>query len=614
MEFKEWHLSIESQNISNKPYLIMKNHPPIFYLLRVLWIHIGRRRQWQFIFLLGLMLLGSFAEIISIGTVFPFLGALTSPEHLYSSPVLQPMIQNFKFTNPNQLLLPLTLVFGVAIFFSGAMRLLLFWASTRLAFSIGAELGIDIYRRTLYQPYLVHCSRNSSEVIAGITGKANAVIHNIILPTLTLISSSMMLVAILFALLSIEPFIAVSAFVGLGLIYSCIILLTRKKLLANSHCIAQESVRVIKSLQEGLGGIRDVLIDGTQTVYCQIYRESDFLLRRAQSSSIFIGANPRYGMETLGMLLIISLAYILAQKPGGITTTIPILGALAIGAQRLLPVLQQSYSSWTSIRSGQAGLQDTLELLNQHLPVHADSLNPNPIVFSHSLQLKNLGFRYDLKSPWVIRNLDLIVPKGSRIGFIGTTGSGKSTLLDVVMGLLFPTEGEILVDDRPLKAADYDSWRSHIAHVPQAIFLSDSTIEENIAFGIPKEFIDLLRVKKAAQQAQIADSIESWPEQYQTIVGERGIRLSGGQRQRIGIARALYKQADIIIFDEATSALDGATEQSVMQAIESLSKELTLLIVAHRLSTLKNCTQIVEIADGKIVRSGNYKQIMIKYE
>jgi ATP-binding cassette subfamily B protein len=555
------------------------------------------------------MLLASFAEILSIGAVLPFLGVLTAPERIFEMPVAQPIIQALKLTEPKQLLLPLTIAFGLAALIAGTMRLLLLWASTRLSFATGADLSINIYRRTLYQSYAVHCARNSSEVIDGISGKANGVIYSIIVPALTLISSSVMLVAILIALLMVQPAIALVAFGGFGLIYIVIVRLTRKQLMADSKCVARESTQVIKSLQEGLGGIRDVLIDGSQETYCQIYRNADSPLRRAQGNSLFISASPRYGMEALGMLLIATLAYSLAQQVDGVAKAIPILGALALGAQRLLPVLQQAYGSWTQINSGQASLKDTLELLDQPLPDYANQ-SITQLPFNQSIILRQLRFRYGEQAPYVLNQLNLTITKGSRVGFIGTTGSGKSTLLDIVMGLLQPTNGLLEIDGRPISPANYRAWQSHIAHVPQAIFLADSTIEENIAFGIPRDQIDHSRVQQAAQQAQISESIESWPKQYQTFVGERGIRLSGGQRQRIGIARALYKQADVIIFDEATSALDGETEQAVMQAIESLSKELTLLIIAHRLTTLKSCTQIVELSDGNIKRTGRYQDIV----
>ena len=588
----------------------MKSHQSITVLLKRLWHHISPRRRGQFGLLLALMLFASFAEIISIGAVLPFLGVLTAPEPVFDHALAQPIIQALGLTAPSQLLLPLTIAFGAAALLAGAMRLILLWASTRLSFSTGADLSISIYRRTLYQPYAVHCARNSSEVINGISGKANGVIYNIILPVLTLISSSVMLIAILIALLAVEPVIALAAFGGFGLIYAFIIRLTRKQLLADSQRIARESSHVIKSLQEGLGGIRDVLIDGSQETYCHIYRNADLPLRRAQGNNVFVSSSPRYGMEALGMILIAALAYSLALETDGIAKAIPILGALALGAQRLLPVLQQAYASWTGIQSGQASLQDTLELLDQPLPHCADHPAAQPLPFEDIISLKQLGFRYSSQTPYVLKQINLTIGKGSRVGFIGTTGSGKSTLLDIVMGLLKPTDGALEIDGQPLTPINIRAWQAHIAHVPQAIFLADSSIEENIAFGIPKDQIDPQRVRQAARQAQIADSIESWPEQYKTFVGERGIRLSGGQRQRIGIARALYKQADVIIFDEATSALDNETEQDVMQAIESLSKELTILIIAHRISTLKNCSQIIELGEGCIKRTGRYQDIL----
>ena len=586
-------------------------NPAIPKLLARLWRHISSRRRRQFGLLLVLMLIASFAEILSIGAVLPFLGVLTMPERVFEHSLAQPFIQILGLTESAQLLLPLTITFGLAAVVAGAMRLWLLWASIRLSYTAGADLSISIYRRTLYQPYEIHVARNSSGVINGIWSKAKGVIGGVIVPVLTLINASIMLIIILIAMLSVEPLIALVTFGGFGLIYVLIIRITRIQKIRNSHSIARESTQVIKSLQEGLGGIRDVLIDGSQEAYCHIYRKADLPLRHAQGINQFIGQSPRFGMEALGMLLISVLAYTLAQQADGVAKAIPILGALALGAQRLLPVMQQAYAAWTSIQATQVSLQDTLDLLDQPLPDYADQPAAKPLPFQQQIKLNQLSFRYSPQTAWVLRNLDLNITKGSRIGIIGATGGGKSTLLDIVMGLLRPSEGSLEIDGQPVTIENHRAWQAHIAHVPQDIFLADSTIEENIAFGIPKDQIDHERVRQAAQQAQIADSIDTWPKQYQTFVGERGVRLSGGQRQRIGIARALYKQADVIVFDEATSALDNETEQGVMQAIEGLSTELTILIIAHRLSTLRNCTQIVELGSGRILRTGSYQNIVI---
>ena len=573
------------------------------------WKHINKGRRLHFGLLLILMLATSFAEILSISSIFPFLGAIASPDHIFNLPVTQPIIQFFDLSRSEQILLPLTLIFIVAVLFASSLRLLLLWANTRLSYAIGADLGVSIYRRTLYQPYAIHCSRNSSEIINGVTNKTASMI-SIITHLLSIMSAVVILVGILVILLSVNPTIALIAFGGFSFIYIGIVQLMRARLIAGSSIIANESTQVIKSLQEGLGGIRDVLIDGTQNAYCEVYRKADLALRKAQASSHFIQASPRFAVEGLAMVLIAGLAYFLVQEPDGLVKALPLLGVLALGAQRLLPLLQQAYGSWTAIQSGKMSLQDGLDLLDQPLPDYATKPSPLPIPFRYQIKLANLSFRYEISDPFVLNDLNFVISKGDRVGFIGTTGSGKSTTIDIIMGLLEPSEGALIVDEQILNNLNRRAWQARIAHVPQAIFLSDTTIEENIAFGVPRAEIDPDRVRQSALQAQLDSTILSWPRGYKTLVGERGIRLSGGQRQRIGIARALYKRADVLIFDEATSALDEETEQAVMQAIESLSRDITMLIIAHRHSTLKNCTKIIELDAGRIKKIGSYQDII----
>ncbi len=579
-------------------------------LLGRLWTHINPRRRRQFALLVVLIVGVSFAEVLSIGALLPFLAILTTPSRVFEHSWAQPWIQAAGLTAPHQLLLPLTILFGVSAMVAGAMRLLLLWSSMRLSYATGADLSNSIYRNTLYQPYAVHVSRNSSDVLTGILIKANGVISYVITPLLLLISASVMLSAILLALLSIEPIVALLSFGGFGAIYVSISWLTHRRVLRNGQRIARESNQIGKTVQEGLGGIRDVLIGGSQNTYCEQYRNADFKLRLAQSDNAFIIGSPRYVMEALGMLLIAVLAYMLTRRFNGVGSAIPILGALALGAQRMLPALQQAYAAWSTIKGELASLQDTLDLLDQPLPDYANQTDAIPMAFLHQIELQQVSMRYGAQSPWIFKGLNLRIERGSRVGLIGVTGSGKSSLLDLIMGLLAPSTGMVKIDGERLTEGNKRSWQAHIACVSQAIFLTDNSIEENIAFGLPAERIDRERVKRAAQQAQISDFIEDLPEQYQTTVGERGVRLSGGQRQRIGIARALYRQADVIIFDEATSALDNETEQAVMQAIGALSDDLTVLIIAHRLTTLKNCTQIVELGGGGIKRVGSYSDII----
>ena len=578
-------------------------------LLKRLWYHLSRRRQRQFWLLSGLMLVSSFAEVVSLGAVLPFIGILTAPEEVLNYPLVADAVLAWGITSADQLVLPLTAAFVSAAAIAGTVRILLLWASTRIAFSSGADLGIEVYRRTLYQPYWVHVARNSSEVISGIISKVGGAV-NILSHLLTLISSTVLLVAIMLTLLAIDPMVASVAAVGFGASYMLITWISRRRLHRNSQRIAHEQTQVVKALQEGLGGIRDVLLDGTQPVYCNIYRQADRPLRWAQGNNTFISQSPRYIMEALGMILIAALAYALSRQVGGIATALPVLGALALGAQRLLPALQQIYGAWATIAGSHASLADTIELLDQPLPAEQLQSRPAPLLIQQDIHFNDVRFRYTSDGPWVLDGLNLTIPKGARVGFVGSTGSGKSTTLDLLMGLLMPTEGELLVDGQPIIGNRVRVWQQNIAHVPQGIYLADSTLAENIAFGLPPDSIDLDRVQQAARQAQIADFIESSPQGYQAYVGERGIRLSGGQRQRIGIARALYKQANVLVFDEATSALDNATEQSVMDAIEELSSELTILIIAHRLSTVRRCDTIVELEHGQVVAQGTYEQLL----
>jgi ATP-binding cassette subfamily B protein len=578
--------------------------------LTTLWHHLSKRRQKQFWLLLILMLIASLSEIISVGAVLPFLGILTAPEQVYQHPLMQPVIQILELTEPSQLILPLTIFFIVAALLAGSIRLTLLYVMTRLSFSTGADLSISIYRRTLYQEYEVHVSRNSSEVINSIITKTNTVIYGILTPTLAFISSVILLIGIMGVLFAINISVALSAFIGFGLLYLLVIGYTKKQLTNNSKVVADQSTQMVKSLQEGLGGIRDLLIDGTQQFYCKLYRNADLPLRLASGNNLFISGSPRFAMEAIGMTLIAGLAYVMTQQEGGMVTSIPVLGALALGAQRLLPALQQAYGAYSSIKGSNSSLEDVLNLLDQPLPEYADQPPAKPIPFKKEIKITNLNFRYTKDSPWVLKNISLSLEKGTSIGFIGETGSGKSTLLDIIMGLLPPTSGKLIIDQQPINNQNNRSWQANIAHVPQNIFLSDGSIEENIAFGIAKEKIDYQRVKKAAKQAQIAELIEEWKEGYQTFIGERGVRLSGGQRQRIGIARALYKEANVLIFDEATSALDSETEREVMKSIKNLGKEITVLIIAHRLTTLKECDKIVKLDKNQTIHEGSYREII----
>jgi len=557
-----------------------------------------------------LMLISSFSEIISIGTILPFLGVLTAPQEIFNLPVMQPLIEFFNISSPMELIFPLTLIFILAVVFAGAVRLTLLYATTRFTHALGADISIEAYRRVLYQKYSFHLAKNSSDTMSIILEKTRVTVNGVITPLLNILSSLIIITAVLSFLVFVDPEVAIISSIVIGILFLIVISYTKKKLSENSDIINSETTMVYKALQEGLGGIRDVIIDGTQEFYCKYFRKSDLRMRKATGDNYFISQSPRFILESLGMSSIALFAYYIFDRDGSLASVIPILGTIALGAQRLLPLMNLVYSSFSNIKGSLASFEEVLNILRLPKQEQIEINQVLPLSFKKDVTLKDVSFRYNLKSPWILKNINLTIKKGATIGFIGSTGAGKTTLLDIIMGLLEPSIGEVLVDGKIVNKKNLRSWKANIAHVPQDIFLSDTTLKENIAFGEPKDLIDENRVRIAAQYAQIEEYIDGLKLGYDTFTGERGVRLSGGQRQRIGIARALYKQTNLLVFDEATSALDNQTEKLVMESLSKRNKNLTVLIIAHRLTTLKDCDYIVKIEGCDKVKVGSYSELV----
>jgi ABC-type multidrug transport system fused ATPase/permease subunit len=574
-------------------------------ILRRVWNQVPNSYRYKLLILFLLIILSSLAEIISISAVIPFLTILTKPNLILAN-------SHFNFLKYKNLdiTFSITIIFAFLNLLSAIIKILTIYFQTKISFDLGKEFSSEVYRKTLYQPYSIHTLRNTSEIISGITSKASNVTYFFIMPFLTIVSSVFILLSFTIALLILNPKIVIIVLIGFTSIYFSIISLFKKRIKSDSKIISEQSNNQIKILQEGLGGIRDVLLDGTQESYVNIYKISDDKYRKAQSNVVIFSNVPKPAVEALAITFIAILAYHLtSQANSSVINAVPMLGAMALGAQRMLPIAQQIYQSWTLIQSNIVMLDDTLNLIEQPVNNFHPSFKQDIIYFKKQIEFRNVTFKYFENNPEILSNLNLIINKGDTIGIIGTTGSGKSTFLDLLMYLLVPTNGKIFVDNNEININNYRSWQLKIAHVPQSIFLMDSTITENIAFGVKKEDIKMDLVIESAKKAKLFETIINLPNKFNTIVGERGIRLSGGQRQRIGIARALYKKAEILIFDEATSALDSNTESQVMQAIDLLDEKLTIIIVAHRITTLKNCNKIIELDQGKIKRTGDYNQL-----
>jgi ABC-type multidrug transport system fused ATPase/permease subunit len=579
--------------------------PSTLTLLRGIWAHIGQRRRIQLGLLFLVMLASGAAELVSLGSVLPFLAVLSDQELLWKQPQIHALATRAGFTTASQLLLPVTVVFAAAAVAAAIIRLANVWLNGRLAAAVGSDLSCEVYERTLYQPYGVHVQRNSSDLITAVVGHVSRTV-GALTALLQLVMATVVAVGLVIGLLIVDWQVALAATGLFAGIYGLLAITTRWQLQKNSQRIALAAAQQVKALQEGLGAIRDVLLDGRQATYLEIYRRTDRPQRKFQAQNSFLGAFPRYGMEALGMVAIAVLGWLMVLQRGSGGEAVQSLGSFALGAQRLLPALQQVYTGWTSLNGSHASLVGVLALLEQ--PMLRQEAPVPPLDLKKDIRMDSVRFRYGPQLQEVLQGVDLEIRRGERIGLIGRTGSGKSTTVDLLMGLLVPSSGRLLVDGMDVHDSAHPerlmAWRAAIAHVPQSIYLADSSIAENIAFGVPKAQIDMERVKKVAEQAQIARFIETCDGGYQSFVGERGIRLSGGQRQRLGLARALYKRASVLVFDEATSALDAATEKAVMDVIEGLSQELMIVMIAHRLTTLQRCDRVICLENGTVSADG----------
>ncbi len=592
-------LLINLKNKEVKEYINTKK------ILIGLWLNLSKKRKYQLSFVFITMILSAFAESISLASVIPFLTLVSEPEMLTNMPFIKNIYLFFNIQEVSQLKLFIFIIFITTVFLSGLIRLFNLWISSMVSAAIGSDLSCKVYKRNLYQPYIVQVRANSSKVISASTQELRFVVQaiNLTLVGLTNLFIAISIVATLFIL---DKNVATIAFITFISFYLSFAFTIRKKLYFNSKKTTEAYQSQVKIIQEGLGGIRDLILSGSQSLYTEMYSKIDRPMRYYQQQANFFSAFPRYALETVGLIMISIFAFSLSSNKTYESNYIPSIGALALGAQRLLPAIQMVYANWANVRANIFNLENVFRQINQEIQpdyiIKSEKLN-----FKESIKIKNVSFKYGEK--YILNNINLTIKKGDTLGITGQTGNGKSTLADIIMGLLVPNSGEILVDNKSLyEGNEYEfisSWRKTIAHVPQNIFIADKSFIENISFGIPYDKIDFKRIKKVAKLSHIHEFIKSTELGYNTEVGERGIRLSGGQRQRIGIARALYRMPDVLVLDEATSSLDTVTEKKVIESIEKFGENITIIMIAHRLSTLKNCNQNIVISNGSI--ENNFK-------
>lgn len=563
--------------------------------LKAIYAQVSPRRQRQFYLVQLLMVASAAAEFATIGAVVPFLALLAGSGG--TGRASRFLIARLPAGHDPTLIAAAIFVFFAVV--AGVIRVQFTWSSRSFVLGCGHEIAVEIQRRVLLQPYSFHIHRHSSSLFAALD-RTEIVVIELLLPLMQAITGVVMGLFVIAVLLAISPLATCFAAAAFAVIYVLASTITRTRLRLNSDDVNLAYGERTQIVQESLGGIREVIVDSTQRVYLDLFTLVDARLARSRVSNQFIAAAPRYVAEMVGMSVIAVVAFV-AARHGGIAAAFPLLGALALGGQRLLPLIQQIYAGWASVAAHRAVFAETIDLLR--LPVPPDSLAARavPLSLQHSIEIEDVSFTYPTRREKALDDVTLSIPRGSMIALQGPTGSGKSTLLDLMMGLLQPGDGRIMMDDVELGPASVRRWQSTIAHVPQSIFLADTSIAANIALSLPDPEPDRKRLVQSAKLAQLHDFIVSLPAGYDTPVGERGIRLSGGQRQRLGIARAIYKDTPILVLDEATSALDDETEAAVIAALELLKREgRTIIMVAHRQSTIRHCDAVVRLEDGRL--------------
>lgn len=552
--------------------------------VRMLYGFLSLQRRRHLYSVLALMAAGAVAEAAAVGSVIPFLTFLARGA---GGGLLGQSLGLAAFA------------FTAAVIVAAAIRLALAWSSQDFILRVGHELTVEVQRRILLQPYSFHIRQSSSEIVASLE-KVQVLVFGVLQPVMQAAAAAVIGLFIIMLLLALDPLAALAAFAAMALLYWLVSSVTSARLARNSEILGKAYGQRVKMIQESLGGIRDLIIDHSQQVYLDEFRKVDERFIRAQTGTSFIGAAPRYVIEAAALAFIAALAIVLAGREGGLARALPLLGALALGGLRLLPLFQQAYHSWTAVAGNRAVIGQVLGMLRLPVAEEAVAESVTPLPFERTIALEQVSFTYPGRPHPAIDRVSLTIPRGARAALVGKTGSGKSTLADLIMGLLDPDEGRITIDGTALSGATRRAWQSAIAHVPQSIFLADASIARNIAFSVPEGAIDLARVERAAEIAELGELIDSLPHGLDTLVGERGVRLSGGQRQRLGIARALYKKASLLILDEATNALDRDTEAAVLRNLLA-GRDRTILIIAHRETTIEDCDLVFRLDKGRLV-------------
>lgn len=586
---------------------------PLTRLLKLLSL---KQRRLSFL-LLGGMVLAGLIDVLGVTSILPFMAVVAKPELIQTNPWLHKIFTMLLFESTNSFLMSLGFAALGFMLFSNAVSLATATAILWFSSTLGLSLSGRILSSYLRQPYAYFLEHNTSNLVVNCTDDVTRVTTGIVTSTLQTIAKLVVVISILLLVLWVDPWLAISAGVVIGTVYACVFLGIRQLVTRLGRASKDANRERFRLVTEMLNGIKELKILGQIEAYPQRFARWSAVYAKNQWISAAVSLVPRYAIESIafGSMIVVVLYLLAARKD--FTEVIPLLVLYAFTAYRLLPAFQQLFSSATQIRFNLASLEVVEERLKVLGSAQAREAKPgllakvDPVSFERQIELKNIGFAYSTVRGPVLDDFTLAIQRNATIALVGSTGSGKTTIVDIILGLLEPQRGSLLVDGRPITSANVTAWQKRLGYVPQHIYLADDSLAANIAFGVAPKQVQMDRVWRAAQIAKLHEFVlAELPDGYATMVGERGVKLSGGQRQRIGIARALYSDPDVLILDEATSALDGITEDAVTDALQVLFHAKTIIMIAHRLGTVKHADQIYLLESGRVTDEGTYEELL----
>jgi ABC-type multidrug transport system fused ATPase/permease subunit len=563
--------------------------------------------------LLGMILVMALLDMLGVASIMPFMAVLANPELVETNAILNTAYaasSHFGVETPEQFLFALGIGVFVLLVGSLAFKALTTYAQTRFALMREYSIGKRLVEGYLHQPYSWFMNRHSADLGKTVLSEVNEVIYNGMLPLMTLMAQSTVALALLILLIIVDPMLALSVGVVLGLAYAGIFAVMSGWLKRLGLARIDANKERFTAVSEAFGAAKEVKVGGLEQAYIQRFAKPAEIYAKGQATALVIGQVPRFALEAIafgGMLLV--MLYLLA-KSSSFASALPIIALYAFTAYRLMPALQQIYQAITQLRFAGPALDALNKDLSSLQTMNAQHGQITPLPLTQAITLNQVSYRYPNAPQPALKGIDLTILAHSAVGFVGATGSGKTTTVDIILGLLEPQEGALNIDGQPITAANRRQWQRAIGYVPQHIYLADDSVSANIAFGVNANEIDQQAVERAAKIANLHEFVvNDLPQGYATTVGERGVRLSGGQRQRIGIARALYHNPQVLILDEATSALDNLTEQAVMEAVNNLGHYITIIMIAHRLSTVRQCDLIYLLERGEVKASGAFDEL-----